>query len=37
LMERDTKTEKKSKTIGTPPKSFYTPIDNCSGASSPKF
>ena len=27
-MERDTKTEKKSKRIGTPPKSFYTPIDN---------
>jgi hypothetical protein len=27
-MEHDTKTEKKSKTTGTPPKSFYTPIDN---------
>jgi len=31
-MERDTKTEKKSKRIGTPPKSFYTPIDNGSGS-----
>jgi len=28
LMERDTKTEKKSKRIGTLPRSFYTPIDN---------
>jgi TMEM175 potassium channel family protein len=28
LMEHDTKTDKKSKTTGTLPKSFYTPIDN---------
>ena len=27
-MERDIKTEKKSKRTGTPPNSFYTPIDN---------
>jgi hypothetical protein len=27
-MEHDTKTDKKSKTTGTLPKSFYTPIDN---------
>lgn len=30
-MEHDTKTEKKSKTTGTLPKTFYTPIDNGSG------
>jgi hypothetical protein len=31
-MEHDTKTDKKSKTTGTLPKSFYTPIDNGSPA-----
>ena len=33
-MERDTKTEKKSKRTGTPPNPFYTPIDNGSSQKS---